>query len=181
MNRVMADLGQAGSIILDVRLNGGGFDNLGMAIADRFSDSKHLAFTKQARHGSGIKPLQKFFVEPKGDIQFTRPVYVLTSARTASAGDIFAMCMRNLPHVTLVGQPSMGILSDNLKKHLPNGWVTNISTEFYCSADGKLFEGPCVPVDVETPVFLEEDFTAGYHIAVDKTLELAMGTMAKQR
>ena len=174
MDRVMADLGQAGSIILDVRLNGGGFDNLGMAIAGRFSDRKHLAFTKQARNGSGVTPLQEFFVEPKGDIQFTRPVYVLTSARTASAGDIFAMCMRNLPHVTLVGQPSAGILSDNLKKHLPNGWVTSISNEFYCSADGELFEGPGVPVDVETPVFLEEDFRAGYHIAVEKALELAM-------
>jgi len=175
MDRVMADLGQASSIILDVRLNGGGFDNLGMAIAGRFAERKHLAFTKQARHGSGVTPRQEFFVEPKGDIQFTRPVYVLTSARTASAGDIFAMCMRNLPNVTLVGQRSTGILSDNLKKHLPNGWVTSISNEFYCSADGKLFEGPGVPVDVETPVFLKEEFRAGYHIAVDKALELAMG------
>jgi len=173
MDRVMVDLGQAESIILDIRLNGGGFDNIGMAIANRFTDKKRLAFTKHARVGAGVSPKQKFSIEPAGDCQFTRPVFVLTSARTASAGDIFALCMRTLPHVTLVGQPSTGILSDNLKKHLPNGWITSISNEFYCSAEGLLFEGPGVPVDVETPVFLKQDFKAGYHIAVDKALELA--------
>jgi hypothetical protein len=175
MDQVMSDLGQARSIILDIRLNGGGFDNVGMAIANRFTEEKRLAFTKHARNGSGVTPTQEFFIQPAGDFQFTRPVYVLTSGRTASAGDIFAMCMRNLPHVTLVGQSSTGILSDNLKKHLPNGWTTSISNEFYCSSDGKLFEGPGIPVDVETPVFVINDFKAGYHIAVDKALELAMG------
>jgi hypothetical protein len=173
MDRIIADLSHASAIILDVRLNGGGFDNLGMSIAGRFTDKKHLAFTKQARDGSGVTPRQEFFVKPEGNIQFTRPVYVLTSARTASAGDIFAMCMRNLSNVTLVGQPSTGILSDNLKKHLPNGWITTISNEHYCSADGKRFEGPGVPVDVETPVFTEHEFAAGFHKAVDKALELA--------
>jgi len=173
MNRVMVDLGQAESIILDIRLNGGGFDNVGMAITNRFTDRKRLAFTKHARLGSGITPKQKFFIKPGGDFQFTKPVFVLTSARTTSAGDIFSMCMRSLPHVTIIGQASTGILSDNLKKHLPNGWTTSISNEFYCSADGELFEGPGVPVDVETPVFLKQDFKAGYHMAVDKALELA--------
>ena len=173
MDQVTADLGGAESIILDVRLNGGGFDNVGMAIANRFTDKKRLAFTKHARHDSGLTPKQPFFIEPGGDFQFIKPVYVLTSKRTASAGDVFAMCMRNLPHVTLVGQPSTGILSDNLKKHLPNGWTTSISNEFYCSAEGEEFEGPGVPVDVETPVFLKQDFKAGYHIAVDKALEMA--------
>jgi len=175
MDRVMTDLGHASSIILDIRLNGGGFDNLGMAITNSFADRKRLAFTKHARDGSGVTPRQEFFIEPAGDFQFTRPVYVLTSARTASAGDIFAMCMRTLPHVTLIGQPSTGILSDNLKKHLPNGWITSISNEFYYSADGMLFEGPGVPVDIETPVYIKGDFKAGYHLAVDKALELTNG------
>jgi C-terminal processing protease CtpA/Prc len=175
MDQVMTDLGGAESIIVDVRLNGGGFDKVGMAIANRFTDKKRLAFTKHARHGDEVTPKQQFFIEPCGDYQFTRPVFLLTSARTASAGDIFAMCMRNLQHVTLVGQPSTGILSDNLKKHLPNGWSTSISNEFYCSAEGELFEGPGVPVDEETPVFRSEGFRAGYHIAVDRALELASG------
>jgi hypothetical protein len=175
MDRVLSDLGECTSIIVDVRINGGGFDKVGMAIANRFADRRRLAFTKHARDGAGVTPSQAFHIEPGGDYRFTRPVYLLTSSRTASAGDIFALCMRGLPHVTLVGQPSTGILSDNLKKQLPNGWTTSISNEFYCSADGKLFEGPGIPVDIESPVFKKDDFRAGYHLAVDKALELARG------
>jgi len=70
-------------------------------------------------------------------------------------------------------------LSDNLKKHLPNGWTTTISNEHYCSVDGKVFEGPGVPVDVETPVFVKNDFTAGFHKAVDKALELATANLSE--
>ncbi len=173
MDRVMADLGNASAIILDVRVNGGGFDALGMAIAGRFADRKRLAFTKHARDGSGVTSKQHFFIEPGGSFQYTRPVYLLTSPRTASAGDIFALSMKILPQITLVGQPTTGILSDNLKKHLPNGWVTSISNEYYCSASGELFEGPGVPVDFETPVFVAGDFRAGYQLAVQKALELA--------
>ena len=181
MDQVMSDLGHADALILDLRLNGGGFDNLGMAIAGRFTDRRRLTFTKHARDGSGVTPKQAFYVEPAGGEPFTKPVYVLTSPRTASAGDVFALCLRSLPNVTLIGQPSTGILSDNLKKHLPNGWVTSLSNEFYCSPDDQLFEGSGVPVDVETPVFVERDFRAGYHIAVDKALELAAGGMVKKR
>jgi carboxyl-terminal processing protease len=181
MDQVMADLGHSQAIILDVRINGGGFDNVGMAIANRFTDRRRLAFTKHARLGSAETPKQEFHIQPSGGDPFTRPVFVLTSARTASAGDVFALCMHCLPHVTLIGQPSTGILSDNLRKHLPNGWITSISNESYCSADGTLFEGPGVPVDFETPVFLEEDFKAGFHMAVDKALELATGRPGGQR
>jgi len=173
MDQVLTDLGSADALVLDVRLNGGGFDCVGMAIANRFADRRRLAFTKHARQDSGCTRQQKFFIEPAGTRQFNRPVYLLTSARTASAGDVFALCMRNIPHVTLVGQPSTGILSDNLMKHLPNGWTTTISNEFYCSAEGQLFEGPGVPVDFLTPVFVEGDFSRGYHLAVEKACALA--------
>lgn len=176
-NQAMSDLSETRAIIFDVRLNGGGFDTVGMSIANRFADRRRLAFTKQTRQGSGLTPLQEFHIEPVKGAAYTRPVYLLTSARTASAGDIFALCMRSIPHVTLVGQPSTGILSDNLKKHLPNGWMTSISNELYGSPDGLLFEGPGVPVDVETPVYVSEDFRGGYHLAVDKALQLASQSM----
>lgn len=173
LDEVMADIAPARALVLDVRLNGGGFDILGMQIANRLADRRRLAFTKYARYGDCFTERQAFHIEPAGDAQFARPVYLLTSARTASAGDVFALCMRALPHVTIVGQPSTGILSDNLRKHLPNGWYTSISNEYYCAADGQLFEGPGVPVDVETPVFVPGDFRAGYHLAVDKAVALA--------
>ncbi|MEE4218797.1 MAG: S41 family peptidase [Xanthomonadales bacterium] len=173
LDDVMTDIAPADALALDVRLNGGGFDKLGMKIANRLADRRQLAFTKHARRGDGFTEKQPFYIEPEGQKRFSRPVYLLTSARTASAGDVFALCMRALPQVTIVGQPSTGILSDNLRKHLPNGWYTTISNEYYCAADGQLFEGSGVPVDVETPVFVAGDFRAGYHRAVDEAIALA--------
>ncbi|MCG8505843.1 MAG: S41 family peptidase [Sphingomonadales bacterium] len=173
MDRVLADLGEARALILDIRMNGGGFDRIGMSIAGRFADKKRLAFSKQARDGDGVTPKQDFHTEPSPRRTFDGPVYVLTSARTASAGDILALCMRAIPSSTLVGGPTAGILSDNLRKHLPNGWLTSISNEFYYSPAGDVFEGRGVPVDLETPVFVGEDFAAGYRVALDKAMELA--------
>jgi hypothetical protein len=169
----LQDIASASALVLDVRLNGGGFDKLGMMIANRLTDRKRLAFTKHARNADGFTERQEFHIEPSGKAGFAGPVYLLTSARTASAGDVFALCMRNVPQVTIVGQPSTGILSDNLRKHLPNGWYTSISNEYYCSADGQLFEGPGVPVDIETPVFVPGDFRSGYRLAFDKAVALA--------
>jgi C-terminal processing protease CtpA/Prc len=101
-------------------------------------------------------------------------VYLLTALRTASAGEIFTLCMRTLPHVTLVGEATMGILSDNLKKHLPNGWTCSISNEFYRTPDGVLYEGPGIPADVEVPVFDEHDFHTTYMLAFERARQLAV-------
>ncbi len=171
LDRVLDDFSGAEAIILDIRLNGGGFDKISLAIANRFADEKRLAFTKEARIDGSLTPRQKFFVEPPSGKQFSTPVYVLTSNRTPSAGDVLALCMRALPHVTLLGQPSTGILSDNLAKHMPNGWRFYLSNELYRSPRGELFEGCGVPVDIETPVFLPSDFVSGYRLAIDTALQ----------
>lgn len=178
MRSAMTDLSQANAIIVDVRLNGGGFDKVGMMVADHFTDRKRLAFSKQARVGTSLSPRQEFHIEPAVHHGFTKPVYVLTSERTASAGDVFALCMRALPHATLIGRPSAGILSDNLTKHLPNGWQTSISNEIYRAPDDQVFEGPGVPVDIETPIFVKGDFAAGYKVAFDLARDLSTGRKA---
>jgi len=174
LDRVMADLNDSKAIILDIRINGGGFDRLGVAIANRFCDTKQLAFTKEARDGDSFTPKQSFHLTPGKRQGFTKPVYVLTSARTASAGEVLALCMRALPHVTIVGEPTTGILSDNLAKHLPNGWKTSLSNEIYRAPDGAAYERSGVPVDVEVPVFQADDFTRGLYRAIDTSKNLAL-------
>ena len=174
LDRVMSDLGQSSAIVLDIRINGGGFDRLGMAIASRFCASQHLAFTKEARDGDGFTPVQNFYVTPGQRPSFTKPVYVLTSARTASAGDVLALCMRALPQVTIVGERTTGILSDNLSKHLPNGWITSLSNEIYRAPDGAIYEGSGVPVDITVPVFDAVDFAGGMQRAIDTSKRLAL-------
>ena len=61
--------------------------------------------------------------------------------------------MRALPNVTTVGEATLGILSDNLLKCLPNGWEVSLSNEIYTAADGNVYEVVGVPPDFSEPVF----------------------------
>jgi carboxyl-terminal processing protease len=57
--------------------------------------------------------------------------------------------MRQLPHVTVMGNHTNGIFSYTLDKTLPNGWNYCLSYQKYLSADMECYEGKGVPVDIE--------------------------------
>ena len=142
MARVLGDFSNARALIIDVRVNGGGFDRLALHVARWFADSKRVAFSKCARWGDTTTELQPIHIEPAPDIAtFAKPVYLLTGERTASAGEVFALALRCLPQVTLVGKRTLGIMSDNLRKYLPNGWAVTLSNEIYSAPDGAVHEG----------------------------------------
>ena len=175
LDTAMVELGAARALILDIRVNGGGFDKAGMAIAARFVDRRRLAFTKRAREGDDLGPHQQQFVDTCRS-PYTKPVYVLTAERTASAGEILTLCMAALPHVTRVGAPTLGIFSDDLAKHLPNGWTTSLSNEVYAAPDGTVYEGGGVPPQVHVPTFREHDLRGGLKAGVEQAVRLANGT-----
>ena len=174
MARALGDLASASSLIVDVRVNGGGFDRLALHIARWFCDRKRLAFSKCARWGDARTELQPIEVEPPaGNVPFTKPVYLLTGERTASAAEVFALGMRCLPHVASVGSKTLGILSDNLRKRLPNGWTTSISNEIYSAPDGSIPERNGLAPDVPTVVFDPQDFLGGLDVAIATAVRLA--------
>ena len=87
-------------------------------------------------------------------------------------GDCIAM--RVLPNVTLVGEATMGILSDNLYKDLPNGWEISLSNEIYLDPQGELYEDIGIPPDVEIPVFGKEDLKCLFKEGLTKTIDLLL-------
>lgn len=62
--------------------------------------------------------------------------------------ELFALAMKQLPHVTLIGDDTNGIFSYQLEKKLPNGWRYRLSYQIYFSADMVCYEGRGVPVDI---------------------------------
>ncbi|MBI5957149.1 MAG: S41 family peptidase [Chloroflexi bacterium] len=160
IDEALAALDGVERMIVDVRFNGGGLDAVALVLASRFADDKHLAFSKQARNGDSFTPLREYFVEPGGERQFTGPVVLLTSGLTASAAEIFVMAMRELPHVTVMGEATSGGHSDILGCMLPNGWSFGLSNEVYRAADGQIYEKAGLPPDQAIP-FDAEGFVAG--------------------
>jgi carboxyl-terminal processing protease len=147
LDDALRDLAGCRGLVLDLRFNGGGFDRLGLALAGRFADRPRDAFAKRARAGSGTTAPQLVAVEPCGN-RFEGPIVALTSPLCVSAGEVLALALRALPGVTLMGQRTAGMLSDNLLKPLPNGWEVSLSNEIYAAHDGLEFEGVGVAPDV---------------------------------
>ena len=172
LDRVMADLADARAMIVDVRFNGGGWDPAAVRIANRFVDRRRATFTKKARRGEAFTEPHTVYVEPAGAQQFTRPTFLMTSPMTASAAEIFTFSMNALPHVRQVGLPTMGIHSDMLVRHLPNGWSFSLSNEVYQTVDGEVYEKVGIPPATEVSMFDTDDFEDGREQVVARVLEL---------
>ncbi|MDX1599443.1 MAG: S41 family peptidase [Marinobacter sp.] len=145
MEQVMADVGHLPNLVVDVRGNGGGYDGVALCFASYLMDRKRLAFTKSARQGNGYTGRQAIHVAPATAGTYRGNLFVLTSELTASAAEIFVLALLQHPRVTFIGEPTHGILSDTLERHLPNGWELTLSNEIYRASDGEIYEDTGIP------------------------------------
>jgi carboxyl-terminal processing protease len=141
---------EARGIIVDVRRNSGGDDRVGKTIADRFADQRRLYMVTRDRNG----PRHDDFAEPKywhvdpAERTFTGPVVLLTNRFSVSAAENFALAMRVLPHVTVVGDITSGCFADMEWHELANGWRFSVSRNLFVDYAGRCWEGIGVPPDI---------------------------------
>ena len=178
MDEIVQEFKNAKGLIIDIRNNFGGDDQVGKAIANRFADKKRLYMMTQIRNGPDYDDFTNpkyFYTEPDGPYQFTKPIILLTHRYSISAADNFALAMRTLPHVTSVGEPTSGCLADMRGDRLPNGWRFTISYTLFVDQDGFCWEGIGVPVNIRQ-VNREQDI----EMERDKVLELAIDLLQKE-
>jgi Peptidase family S41/Tricorn protease C1 domain len=152
LDRIARDFETLQGIIIDIRDNPGGDDDIAIAIINRFCDRRRIAFRRKTKIGPGkndFSPLKTWYLEPQGDTRFTGPIVLLTCDSVFSGGEAFALAIRQLPHVTILGDRTNGIFSYQLEKELPNGWEYCLSYQVYLSADMVCYEGHGVPADIE--------------------------------
>jgi C-terminal processing protease CtpA/Prc/Flp pilus assembly protein TadD len=174
MDDIIAEVRDAKGIVVDVRRNVGGDDRAGKAVADRFADRKRLYMTSQVRNGDAhdeFSPKKYWHVEPGGPIQFTGPVIVLIDRTTISAGENFALAMRVLPHVTVIGDFTSGCFADMYVDELPNGWSLSVSYKLFLDHTGFCWEGIGVPPDLRV-IGSETDFDESKDRALDLAIAL---------
>ena len=137
------------ALIIDVRINFGGADPYGLAIASRLATKEYAAYTKEARDGDGWTPGDVSIVRPSTRPGFRGPVVELIGPVTISAGETFTQAlMGRTPHVTRIGENTQGVFSDVLGRKLPNGWSFGLPNEVFRASDGKTFDGPGIPPDI---------------------------------
>jgi C-terminal processing protease CtpA/Prc len=119
-------------------------------------------------HSDFTPPLQ-WFVEPTGKNQYTKPVVLLTTRKTGSAGETFTLAMREISGVIHMGDTTYGAFSDNPRRELANGWIYSISVGDFRAADGKSYEGTGI-----APQRVIKNSREDIEVGKDKILEAAL-------
>jgi C-terminal processing protease CtpA/Prc len=174
LDTIAADFDRLDGFIIDIRNCPGGEDSIAITIINRFCDRKRIAFHRRTKIGPGERDytrLKTWYLEPQGRAQFTRPIALLTCDSVFSGGEAFALAIRELPHVTIIGDHTNGIFSYQLEKKLPNGWEYCLSYQTYFSADMVCYEGNGVPVDIKL-LNRKADIKSGVDPLIVRAVEL---------
>jgi len=177
LDKIARDFDGLKGFIIDIRDNPGGDDSTAIAIINRFCDRKRVAFRRKTKIGPGkdaFTPLKTCHLHPQGDAQFVGPIVLLTSDSVFSGGEAFALAIRQLPYVTIVGDHTNGIFSYQLEKKLPNGWEYCLSYQVYMSADHVCYEGKGVPADIHL-LNTKADLATGVDPLITRALEVLKG------
>jgi hypothetical protein len=104
--RAMESVNKADALIIDLRDNGGGMGETALQIAGYLFDRP--AFLYDPRPNT---PVPSHTASPvAGNALADKPVYVLTSARTASAAEYFVYNLKMLKRATIVGGRTAGAM-----------------------------------------------------------------------
>ena len=177
LDTIARDFEALKGFIIDIRDNPGGEDSIAIAIINRFCDRKRVAFRRKTKIGPGkasFTPVKTWHLHPHGDARFIEPIVLLTCDSVFSGGEAFALAMRQLPYVTIVGDHTNGIFSYQLEKTLPNGWEYCLSYQVYLSADLVCYEGTGVPADIEL-INKKADISSGVDPLIMRALEVLKG------
>jgi C-terminal processing protease CtpA/Prc len=93
-------------------------------------------------------------------------VLLLLGAGSLSSSEDFASAMRELPHVSLVGDASGGASANPATRALAGGWSYTVSRWWFQTADGLTVEGAGIPPHVAVAAGLA-DFAAGRDPVLD--------------
>ncbi|MEW2807687.1 S41 family peptidase [Streptomyces massasporeus] len=164
-------------LIIDLRINGGGSDALGIHIAERLTDTPYVAYAKRARNhptdpGRHTRP-EPIRVVPASGPRYTGPIAVLTSGTTVSAGETFTQALIDRPGGTVrVGQPTQGVFSDVMERSLPNGMTAMLPNEEFLNRSGRTYDGAGIPPHLTEPVFTKEEFAEKRDSAFDRAVSV---------
>ncbi|MBU0639169.1 MAG: hypothetical protein KKB50_09920 [Planctomycetes bacterium] len=162
-------------LIIDVRLNGGGDEELAQQVAGCFVDepklyAKHVI--RQAEAASGFsEPYQRVLQPNPSGPRYRGRIAVLMGPANMSSCEAFLLMMKQVPRCKLVGQTSYGSSGNPKPFDLGNGVTVYLPSWRAMRPDGTVFEGEGIEPDklVNAP---PTDFETG-----DPVLEAALGLL----
>jgi hypothetical protein len=128
-DRALETLGDTWGLVLDLRFNGGGGEDLALQLAGRFLDRECVYSLNRYRSGpkrDQLGPKLKRKCAPRGPWRYRGPVAVLIGQKTMSSAESFALMLSQGPQVTTVGDRTAGSSANPRRFDLPGGIVVNV-------------------------------------------------------
>ena len=150
MDTIIQYFSASKAMIIDVRKNMGGDDKIGKLIADYFADKKRMYMITSEKNGAGHNDFgeyHKWFIEPNTSDKYLHTVILLIDNTSFSAAENFALAMREIPNVKLVGDFTAGGFADSEWRTLPCGWNVCIPYSLFTDKNGFCWEGIGIPPD----------------------------------
>ena len=160
------------ALIVDVRMNGGGNDQIAFQFAGRFATATTTSGFVQTRNGPShgdFTPLQPRMFLPRG-VPYTGSVVLLVGRLCLSSNESFVAAMRQLPNVTVVGDTTGGASANPQTFPLTAGWTFTVSRWIEYLVDGQGIEDHGIAPSVFVPVS-GADFQSGRDPVIDWALE----------
>lgn len=163
---------QTRALIVDVRHNTGGHRPVIEAFVSRFLTQPQAGLTAYLLG----EPLPAPPVRPGGSFQYTNPIVVLINGVSFSGAEAFAEMMRQLPHVTVMGDTTGGGSggADNRAPgvvRLPNGAEVGFPTVDLRRYDGMPWEWLGIPPDIRVRQ-TRADLANGRDMQLEAAIEL---------
>lgn len=172
----------ARGVIFDVRENGGGNSSVGYRILQHFNAEERVVSRWSTRQ---YRAAYRAWQRPHGVVTGTSsvaasanpykgPVVLLTSARTYSAAEDFAVAFRGIGAGTIVGEATGGSTGQPVSFGLPGGGSGRVCAKRDVFADGTEFVGVGIRPDIEAAP-KRADVAAGRDPVLERALALIAG------
>lgn len=136
-------------LIIDIRDNGGGMVSSAETLAARFTNEKILVGYSCYKNGPGHNDFSEIvpsYISPaKNWLRWQKPVALLVNRGCFSAANDFAVMMKEMPNVRLIGDMTGGGGGMPISSELPNGWSVRFSSAPTFDARKEHVEGGIEP------------------------------------
>jgi hypothetical protein len=174
----MRFLGNTDALIIDLRLNGGGYGDMVALLTTYFLDGDPVRLADLYNRSTGETSQSWSLPYVPGPRYTGKPLYILTGERTFSAAEGFTYHLQQAGQAAVVGEPTRGgahfvkifQIDTHFAVMVPVGTVTDAIT-------GANWEGTGIVPDVAVPG--AEAIRTAHRLALEKLLETADGSYAE--
>jgi hypothetical protein len=149
---VMDSIRGCKGIIIDIRMNGGGYGPLAGSIGGRFVSDKFNCGYIQMRNDNNhndFTDMTSLEYPKRGDWQFTKTIILLIGRGCFSTSEIFAAGMTKLPNCITIGDTTGGGCSNSRQFNLSDGTIYTVSDQLIFDTDKKIIESNGIPPQVK--------------------------------